>query len=75
MFFFAFSVGKKGGGKEKQAPEPHPSPDEDIPTGQELPPTPGLLQPDPALWEHINYIQTNIQGLDSVKHQVERLAM
>ena len=75
MIGFVFSTGKKST-KDKQTQEQNPSPDGDTSSVQDIPvSTEGLLTPDPGLWEHINYILTNIQTLESITNQAERLAV
>ena len=65
-------TGKKTG-KEKQTSE---QPTEEGGSGlQEAEVAQGLLPPDPGVWEHINYIHTNIKNLETVKMQAERLAV
>ena len=61
--------------KDKQASERQTTPDDDSSSGQVAPSPPGLLSPDPELWEHIKHVQTNIQNLESVRAQTERLAL
>lgn len=60
--------------KEKLSTERQVSPDDDNASGQDQSPL-GLLQPDIELWEDISHVQTNIQNLESVKCQVEALAV
>ena len=68
---YNFPSRKKARDREVESRISEESEEPVVPPAEKLP---GLLPPDPGLWEHITYTRTHLHPLPSSQEQVKELA-